>query len=106
MLILSREENPVVAARAAKLRIEVSHDVQDKLPFLRAWCHERGIGLDRVAYVGNDLPDLPCLEAVGWPVVPADAHPRARAAARLVLTRPGGHGAIREVADRILQGRD
>ncbi|SEJ59277.1 acylneuraminate cytidylyltransferase [Demequina mangrovi] len=106
MLILSREENPVVAARARKLGIEVSHDVQDKLPYLERWCAEKGVPLDRVAYVGNDLPDLPCLGAVGWPVVPADAHARVLAAARVVLSRPGGRGALRELAERILEARD
>ncbi|WP_296665210.1 acylneuraminate cytidylyltransferase [Demequina sp.] len=105
MLILSREENPVVAARARKLGVEVSHDVHEKLPYLERWCAERDISLDRVAYVGNDLPDLPCLAAVGWPVVPADAHPRAQAAARIVLTRGGGRGAVRELAEMILAAR-
>ncbi|WP_062299490.1 acylneuraminate cytidylyltransferase [Demequina maris] len=105
MLILSREENPVVAARARKLGIEVSHDVQDKLPYLERWAAEKGVAMDRVAYVGNDIPDIPCLEAVGWAVVPADAHPRAAAAARLVLTRAGGRGAVRELAEAILAAR-
>ena len=105
MMILSREENPVVAARARKLGIEVSHDVQDKLPYLERWCAEKGVPLDRVAYVGNDLPDIPCLEAVGWPVVPADAHPRAAAVARVVLTRAGGRGAVRELAEAIMAAR-
>ncbi|MFV0452142.1 MAG: cytidylyltransferase domain-containing protein [Propioniciclava sp.] len=106
MLILSREQNPVVAARAAKLGVEVAHDVQDKLPALQAWCAAHGLSLDRVAYIGNDLPDVPCLQAVGWPVVPADAHPTARSCARIVLTRAGGNGAIRELADRILSPTD
>lgn len=106
MLILSREENPVVAARAAKLGIDVSHDVQDKRPYLEEWCASQGLALDRVAYVGNDIPDIECLQAVGWPVVPANAHPRAKAAARLILSRDGGAGAIRELAELILACQD
>ncbi|MFV0406433.1 MAG: cytidylyltransferase domain-containing protein [Propioniciclava sp.] len=106
MLILSREVNPVVAARAAKLNIEVAHNVQDKLPALQQWCAANDVVLDRVAFIGNDLPDLECLEAVGWGVVPADAHPRAKAAARVVLTRGGGQGAVRELAELILAARN
>jgi 3-deoxy-D-manno-octulosonate 8-phosphate phosphatase KdsC-like HAD superfamily phosphatase len=56
-----------------------------------------------VAYVGNDVNDLGCLALVGWPIATPDAHPTVLAAARLVLTRHGGDGAVREVCDLILQ---
>ncbi len=105
MIILSTEQHPVVTARAAKLRLQVVHGLDDKAAQLQRWCAEQGVDLGRVAYIGNDVNDLACLRLVGWPVVVADAHPDVRAEARLVLDHAGGHGAIRELADRILKAR-
>lgn len=102
ILILSTEENPVVGARARKLRVDYQHGISDKALALRDWATDHGIPLNRIAYLGNDVNDLGCLELVGWPVVVADAHPDVLPAARLILTRNGGDGAIRELADRIL----
>lgn len=108
MLILSKEQNPVVSARAAKLKIPVRQGIHPKRQALQAWCTEQGVALADVAYVGNDLNDLECLRLVGHPVAPADAHPAVRAVSRVVLTRSGGHGVVRECAELILisNGRD
>ncbi|MVA76026.1 HAD hydrolase family protein [Auraticoccus sp. F435] len=105
VLILSREQNPVVAARAAKLQVEVRHGVLDKTTALRQWMDARGLDPARVAYVGNDLNDLGPLSLVGWPVTVPEAHPSVRRAARVVLSRPGGQGAVRELAERVLASR-
>lgn len=105
MLILSKEANPVVAARAAKLKIPALHGIDDKLPVLRKWCADNGLDLGRVAYIGNDVNDAACLKAVGWPIVVADAHPDIISLGRVVLNRKGGSGAIRELAELILAGR-
>ncbi|WP_069814662.1 acylneuraminate cytidylyltransferase [Streptomyces sp. TP-A0874] len=102
LLILSTEENPVVAARARKLRIPVLHGIDRKGEALRQWCEREGLRPERVLYVGNDVNDLPCFELVGWPVAVADAHDTVRAAARAVTSTPGGGGAIREIASWIL----
>lgn len=102
VLILSSECNPVVAARARKLAVPVLHGIEDKGAALAQWCAEQGHALRRTAYVGNDVNDLPCLDIVGWPVAVADAHWSVRARARLVTAAPGGHGAIREVASRVI----
>ena len=105
VLILSRETNPVVTARGRKLGVEVLQGIEDKAGALTAWATAAGIPLDRVAYVGNDLNDLPALSIVGWPVAVADARPEVIAAARTVLGASGGHGAVRETADRVLASR-
>jgi YrbI family 3-deoxy-D-manno-octulosonate 8-phosphate phosphatase len=105
-LILSTETDPVVTARAAKLGVDVRQGLADKASALRAWAAERGLDLDRVAYLGNDVNDLACLELVGWPLAVPGSHPRVLAAARLVLGSPGGHGAVREACERILAARD
>ncbi|MFE4418380.1 cytidylyltransferase domain-containing protein [Streptomyces sp. NPDC056817] len=102
MLILSTEQNPVVAARARKLRLPVLHGIDRKDLALKQWCEEQGIAPERVLYVGNDVNDLPCFSLVGWPVAVASAHDVVRGAARAVTTVPGGDGAIREIASWIL----
>ncbi|MFF6993595.1 cytidylyltransferase domain-containing protein [Streptomyces sp. NPDC008313] len=102
LLILSTEANPVVAARARKLRLPVLHGIDRKDLALKQWCEEQGIAPERVLYVGNDVNDLPCFALVGWPVAVASAHDVVRGAARAVTTVPGGDGAIREIASWIL----
>lgn len=105
MLILSKERNPVVAARAAKLQVDVRHGIDDKLSMLKEWCAAQELSLADVCYVGNDINDIDCLRAVGWPVVVPEALGEVAQHARVVLTRPGGGGAIRELAALLLQGR-
>ncbi len=110
MLVLSSETNPVVQARADKLGVPAVTGCSDKLTALRQWSASIGVDLVDIAFLGNDVNDVACLQSVGWPVVPADAHPAARAVARQVLRRPGGRGVVRELADRVLhaaqEGRD
>ena len=103
VMILSTEENPVVRARADKLRIEVTHGCKDKLAALKGLASERDLRPDQIAYIGNDVNDLDCLCWVGHPIVVADATTGVRKAAALVTTRNGGKGAVQEVADWILE---
>jgi len=105
VLILSTETNPVVSARARKLGVDVAQGSDDKAAALRAWAFERDIPLDRIAYLGNDLNDLGCLDLVGWPVAVPTAHSEVIAASRIVLAAPGGAGAVRELADAVLLAR-
>ncbi|HZF90833.1 N-acylneuraminate cytidylyltransferase [Streptomyces sp.] len=102
LLILSTEQNPVVAARARKLKLPVLHGIDRKDLALKQWCEEQGIAPERVLYVGNDVNDLGCFALVGWPVAVASAHDVVRGAARAVTALPGGDGAIREIAGWIL----
>jgi len=104
-LIVSMETAPVVGARARKLGVDCIQGIDQKLPVLREQVIERGIGLDQTAYVGNDVNDVTCLEAVGLAVVPADAWPEAREHARWVLTRSGGEGCVREFCDAVWRAR-
>jgi len=104
-VIVSGETNPVVAARAAKLRVDCLQGVEDKLPVVQAEAAVRGLSLDVVAYVGNDINDAACLAAVGLPVVPSDAWPEVIPLAHLVLSRAGGHGCVRELCDAIWNAR-
>ncbi|TCM37305.1 acylneuraminate cytidylyltransferase [Novosphingobium sp. ST904] len=102
MTVISKEQNKVVAARCAKLQIECTHGVETKLPLMLRWLAQKGIAPEEAVYVGNDVNDLECMAAVGCSVAPADAHPRALAAAGIVLERSGGRGALRELAELLL----
>ena len=102
LLVLSTEENPVVAARCAKLKLPCIHGVEDKATRLQQWLAEEGIDPAKTIYVGNDRNDTKCLELVGCPVAVADAYPEALQRALIVLERKGGKGAVRELCDMIL----
>jgi YrbI family 3-deoxy-D-manno-octulosonate 8-phosphate phosphatase len=98
-VIISTEANPVVSARAHKLKIRCIQDCQDKRAALEDIAHDQGISLGEVAFVGNDVNDLPCLECVTLPIVVQDAHQDVVSTARYQTKNPGGHGAVREVCD-------
>lgn len=102
MIVISTETNPVVAARCNKLHIEYIQAVEDKLPVLRKWASQVGIDLSQMAYVGNDINDVECMGAVGFAIAPADAHESALGVANIILSASGGQGAVREVADMII----
>jgi YrbI family 3-deoxy-D-manno-octulosonate 8-phosphate phosphatase len=103
VVVLSTEVNPVVSARCAKLLIACVQGVgHDKMEALRTIAAQRCVSLADVAYVGNDLNDLGPLNAVGYPIAVRDAHPSVRAAAQLILSRPGGRGAVRELSDMLI----
>jgi N-acylneuraminate cytidylyltransferase len=102
LLILSKERNPVVARRAEKLQIEVIQACDNKLEALTKWLSKNQLPLSQCAYVGNDINDLQCMQAVKLAIAPIDAHPQATQAAHWRLTRAGGKGAIRELSDAII----
>lgn len=101
ILVLSSEENQVVQARCDKLGIACKHGVQDKLAVLRTWAEEYTIDLSQVIYIGNDVNDMACLQAVGCGIAVGDAHPQVQAVVHITLSSSGGCGAIREVAEII-----
>lgn len=101
-LILSTEQNPVVAARAKKLKVEVMHGIRDKGTALRTWCTDNGFDLTRTIFAGNDVNDLSAMRIVAYAVAPSDASAPAKAAAWRVLDTAGGYGVAREIAERIL----
>jgi N-acylneuraminate cytidylyltransferase len=102
-LVLSSEYNPVVEVRCKKLQIPVISGALDKPPFLKKYLEENHIDPQKVVYLGNDVNDIPCFPLVGCAVVVADAEPLALQQADVVLSRRGGHGAVRELCDIFLQ---
>jgi YrbI family 3-deoxy-D-manno-octulosonate 8-phosphate phosphatase len=98
-VIISTESNPVVSARAQKLKIRCFQNCEDKGQTLINVALEFGIALAEIAFVGNDINDYDCLRCVGLPVVVQDAHPDVLALATYRLNNPGGRGAVRELCD-------
>jgi YrbI family 3-deoxy-D-manno-octulosonate 8-phosphate phosphatase len=104
-VIVSMERNPIVAARAEKLRADCMQGVDDKLTVVRERTAQLGLSLEQTAFLGNDINDAECLGAVGVPVVPSDAWPEVMPLARWVLSRPGGSGCVREFCDAVWQAQ-
>ncbi|MDX1379235.1 MAG: HAD hydrolase family protein [Anaerolineales bacterium] len=106
VMILSSEVNPVVAARAKKMGVEAVHGMglKDKGRVMREILAEKNIQAENAVFVGNDLNDLSCFEIAGWSVAVADAFPEVLQAADFVLSKRGGHGAVRELCELILNG--
>jgi N-acylneuraminate cytidylyltransferase len=102
-MVLSTEVNPIVGARCRKLNLPSRQGLTDKAQTLKGIATETDLNLQRVMYVGNDVNDLECMRLVGFSVAVADAHPSVLACADLILCRPGGNGAIRELCDLILE---
>jgi YrbI family 3-deoxy-D-manno-octulosonate 8-phosphate phosphatase len=97
--ILSTEPNPVVLKRSQKLKIACDHGCEDKKARLLEIIDDHGIRLDEVAFVGNDINDLECLDCVGLPIAVADAYPEVLEKASYITKFKGGHGAVREVCE-------
>jgi N-acylneuraminate cytidylyltransferase len=105
VVVISKEGNPVVTARCNKLKLRCVQGVGEKLPVLEGIAGELGIGMDAVAFMGNDVNDLTCIRASGVGIAPVDSHPAVLREVDIVTSLPGGMGAVREVADLLVEAR-
>jgi 3-deoxy-D-manno-octulosonate 8-phosphate phosphatase (KDO 8-P phosphatase) len=108
LAIISGRESPVVSHRMKELGVRyIFQGRRDKLTALAELCRASGVEPAHICYVGDDLPDIPVLRAVGLPIAVADAHPAVVAVARYCTQARGGQGAAREVAELLMaaQGR-
>lgn len=104
VLICTGKAGGSVRSRAAELGIDlVIENSADKRADVAAVLAARGIALAELAFIGDDLPDVPLLRACGLPIAVANAVPEVRAAAAYVTQRPGGGGAVREAIEYILR---
>lgn len=105
--VLTGRSSPAVERRMGELGVTaVRQGCKDKAHDIRAVAAEAGVPLDQVAFVGDDLPDLPAMRLCGYPVAVQDAAPEVLAAAAFVTAARGGKGAVREVVEHLLRAQD
>jgi 3-deoxy-D-manno-octulosonate 8-phosphate phosphatase (KDO 8-P phosphatase) len=102
--IITGRQSAVVDRRAAELGIDLVYQgAKDKLLPFREILQKTGLSPEEVAYVGDDVVDLPVLRRVGFAVTVADALDEVKPRVHYVTRHPGGRGAVREVCDLILK---
>jgi len=104
-IIVSKERNPVVLARARKLGIDVTAAVDDKVALLENWLEEQGLTWAQVLYVGNDVNDIGPIEKAGLAACPSDAHRTVLNLVDWVLPNAGGRGALRDLCDTLIEAQ-
>ncbi|MGH7405316.1 MAG: KdsC family phosphatase [Candidatus Methylomirabilales bacterium] len=104
--LLSGRKSEALARRAEELRlVEVHTGVEDKRGVYRQLLARYRLGDPEVAYMGDDLPDLPLLQRAGLAITVADAPVEVQRVAHLVTSLPGGRGAVREAVEVLLKSQ-
>jgi 3-deoxy-D-manno-octulosonate 8-phosphate phosphatase (KDO 8-P phosphatase) len=104
--IISGRETPIVAARARVLGIDdVYQGASDKVAAMRKIQARYSLAVEEIAYIGDDLFDLPLLSVVGFSAAPKNAQPGVRRKVDYVTSVSGGDGAVRELIEFILTHR-
>lgn len=108
VIVISTETNSVVDARCKKLGVESFSGISGdrKLDVLKKYMEKNGILQPQVAYMGDDVNDIECLEFAGVAITVADGHELCKSRADYVTERTGGNHAVREVCDLILKDRE
>lgn len=102
--IITGADTETVLLRYKLLKIQdIFLKAGEKLPILEKWIAKNGLKPEEVAYCGDDVPDLPCMKAVGLSIAPADASVDAKNVATYVSPTPGGHGMARELIEQTLR---
>ena len=103
LAIITKENSPIVKARAKKLKIEHCFiGIENKIECLNKLCNLLEINLSEVVYIGDDLNDLECMKIVGLAACPNNAAKEVRDIAHFISSKDGGHGAVREITEEIL----
>jgi 3-deoxy-D-manno-octulosonate 8-phosphate phosphatase (KDO 8-P phosphatase) len=104
--IITGRRSQIVSDRMTALGIKLIYQGQDdKVKAYQDICNKLNIAPEQTGYIGDDLIDWPVMEKVALKVCVADGHPLLRQKANYVTTIKGGHGAVREVCDLILESR-
>ncbi len=104
--VVSGKASKALSERCEKLGFDfVVTGCKNKLPRVRAICNELGITLEQVAFVGDDVLDLPVMQVCALSFAPSDAHQLVLQQASYITQAAGGYGVVREVADKILLSR-
>ena len=104
--IISTEANPVVTARANKLKMPCKQGIEDKAATILETCRELGVSPEQTMFVGNDINDIPAFKSVGIPVAVADAYPEVSPLVLYCTEKPGGFGAVREICDLVFHAKN
>jgi 3-deoxy-D-manno-octulosonate 8-phosphate phosphatase (KDO 8-P phosphatase) len=101
--VVSARSSPALARRVADLKLRHVHTGrEDKWVAVQEMMAALGLTSEQVAFVGDDVLDLPALREVGLAIAVRDAHPRVLEAVHWVTDAPGGRGAVREIADALI----
>jgi len=105
--IITGRQSGVIEHRARDLGItEVYQNILNKVEIFNDILKKKHLSCEQVAYIGDDIVDIPLLRRVGFSVAVADAVPEVKASANYVTKKTGGDGAVREICDLILQCQD
>jgi 3-deoxy-D-manno-octulosonate 8-phosphate phosphatase (KDO 8-P phosphatase) len=102
-VVISGRDSPAVQARMEDLELEYYGGIQDKVAVAGRVLERVGARWEQCVMVGDDLPDVPLMKRVGWPIAVADGRPEVRQAAKTVTGERGGRGAVREAVELVLR---
>ena len=105
VVVISGKSSRALDHRLNELGVPGFQGIQDKVSCLSAFASSLGFSLEECAFLGDDLPDVPALRAVGYPMAVADAHPLVHALAAWTTPSNGGFGAAREALEHVLVAR-
>jgi 3-deoxy-D-manno-octulosonate 8-phosphate phosphatase (KDO 8-P phosphatase) len=104
--VISGRVSPATAERARQVSMRYVYQGHiEKVPILQEILAQSGISADETAYAGDDLTDVVVMRRVGLGIATANARPEVKRAAHCVTTAPGGQGAVREIAEFLLQAQ-
>lgn len=104
--VISGKASPALTKRCEQLGFdEIVTGCKNKLPALDVICNKYQVIYEQIAFLGDDVLDLPIFEKVGLSVAPMDAHSLALEGADVVCQSKGGHGMVREFTDAFLQNK-
>lgn len=107
LAVITARTSEVVTHRMNNLEIEyVFQGQQDKVQAFEQLCNKLGLDNEQVAYVGDDVVDLPVMTKVGFAVAVADAHEIVKQHAHWITEHDGGHGAVRDVCELLMQAQN
>lgn len=99
--ILSTEKNPVVTARAEKIKVQAVQGVNNKVDGIKELVEKKKFSLKNTLYVGNDLNDYRVMQLCGYTACPADSHMKIKEISTIVLETAGGNGIVRELLEDV-----
>jgi 3-deoxy-D-manno-octulosonate 8-phosphate phosphatase (KDO 8-P phosphatase) len=101
--ISSGKNSHIIENRAALLGVQkVYFGTWKKAEVLEEWCKELNIGFENIAYIGDDINDMPVIQKAGLTACPADAVPLVKEAVNIVLSKKGGEGCVREFVEKYI----